>query len=482
MKEQAFVSIYEKFKLYIGVIFDTMYFKIQILMFHTFVLLRLGENKRFSVETKEMAKFTEEGRNQYNLIQQRTNIPQYGLCWKSSVVFLHEGCRRLTEDAQIDIALRFTDCFLKMSGHKPYECEKHSVREYCIKSMSDRAFNAFTEFYTHVYNICFFLQSQIWHEETEKTIDRLSASSAHVTEQLEEAEVVQRTLLQQQRESMSVQQELLTNGLSLSEILHASQDNLHTIMKEFRTSTLEQKRILFEVFDRLTSLQAWAIGEISWFDTIVFYVSSIIISYVVTATPRTQGARIWIFLIITVNAVIERIVVRQFLQDDVEQLNKTLYWWIWQCRKVMLTVCVVWIGVTIYQYCDYNTVNHQLLIQIQKQNREVIHYLEKMRMTDNEPNPKLTLENKLLEVSHAPLLEPAELAEEINMLPRMKMCVKSKSPSPTPSSVSRNTSKSDAYIEKRQLSRRLVEIQTPGGSYNLRSKQGTPSSTGKETV
>jgi hypothetical protein len=148
----------------------------------------------------------------------------------------------------------------------------------------------------------------------------------------------------------------------------------------------------------------------------------------------------------------------------------------------MLTVCVVWIGVTIYQYCDYNTVNHQLLIQIQKQNREVIHYLEKMRMTDNEPNPKLTLENKLLEVSDAPLLEPAELAEEINMLPRMKMCVKSKSPSPTPSSVSRNTSKSDAYIEKRQLSRRLVEIQTPGGSYNLRSKQGTPSSTGKETV
>ncbi|XP_023725244.1 uncharacterized protein LOC111874188 isoform X2 [Cryptotermes secundus] len=281
---------------------------------------------------------------------------------------------------------------------------------------------------------------------------------------------------------MSVQQELLTNGLSLSEILHVSQDNLNAIMKEFHTSTLEQKRILFEVFDRLTSLQAWAIGEISWFDTIMFYVSSIIVSYVVTATPRTQEARIWIFLIITVNAVIERIVVRQFLQDDVEHLNETLYWWISQCRKVMLTVCVVWIGVTIYQYCDYNAVNHQLLIQIQKQNMEVIHYLEKMRVTDNDPTPKLTLENKLLEVNDAPLLEPAELAEEINMLPRMKMCVKSKSPTPTLSLVSRNTSRSDAYIEKRQSSRSLVEIQTPGVRYSLRSKRGTPSSIGKETV
>jgi hypothetical protein len=214
--------------------------------------------------------------------------------------------------------------------------------------MSDRAFSAFTEFYTHVYNICFFLQSQIWHEETEKTVDKLSTSSAHVTKQLEEAEVVQKILLQEQRESMSVQQELLTNGLSLREIIHTSQDNLRAVMQEFRTSTLEQKRILFEVFDRLTSLQAWAIGEVSWFYTVVFYTSSIIVSYVVTATPRTQGARIWIFLIITVNVVIERLVVRQFLQEDVEHLNKTLYWWIWQCRKVMLTVCVVCLGVAFY--------------------------------------------------------------------------------------------------------------------------------------
>jgi hypothetical protein len=459
-----------------------MYFKIQILMFYTFGLLRLSENKRFSVETKEQAELVEEGRTQYNLIEQRTNIPQYGMCWKASVVFLHEGCRRLTEDTQIDIALKFTDCFMKMSGHKTYECEKHSVREDCIKNMSDRAFSAFTEFYTHVYNICFFLQSQIWHEQTEKTIDKLSTSSAHVTKQLEEAEVVQRILLQEQRESMSVQQELLTNGLSLSEIIHSSQDNLRAVMQEFRTSTLEQKRILFEVFDKLASLQAWAIGEVSWFDTVVFYISSIIVSYVVTATPRTQEARIWIFLIITVNAVIERTVVHQFLQEDVEHLNKTLYWWIWQCRKVMLIVCVVWLGIAVYQYCDYNAVNHRLLIQIWKQNVEVINCLEKMKITDNDSSPKPTLENKLVEVNDAPLLEPAKLAEEIKNLPRMKSFVKSKSPSPALSQIGRNTTKSDSYIEKEHLSRRLVEIRTPVVPYSLRSMRATPPITGKETV
>jgi len=452
----------------------------------TVILLRLGETKRFNAETKEIAKLIEEGRSQYNLLEQRGNIPHYGLCWKSAVVSLHEGCRHLTENAQTDVALKFTDCFLKMSGHESYECANYPVRADCIKNMPDRAFNVFTEFYTHVYNICFYLQSQIWHEETERTIDRLSASSARVTEQLEEAEQVQTMLLQQQRESMSVQQELLNNGLSLSEVFHTSQSKLQEMMQEFRTSTSEQKKMLFEVFDRLTYLHAWAVGEISWFDTVVFYISSIIGLYIVTSTPRTHNARIWVFFVTTLNAVIERVVVNQFLQANIDQpemLNNNLYWWIWQCRKVMLSICTVLIAIAVYQYCDYNAVNHQLLLKIQKQNMEVINYLEEIKNTGNDLDPKITLGNKLIPVSDAPLLEPATLAEERNVLTRIKLHTKTKAPSPTPSSVSADTEESDANIKKKQEPlRRLVELQIRGVRYNLRSTPTTLSSTWKETV
>jgi hypothetical protein len=452
----------------------------------TFLFLRLGVTKIFNVESKEMTKFIEEGRSQYNLLQQRVDIPHYGLCWKSSVISLHDGCRHLTEDAQTDVALKFTDCFLKMSGHESYECENHPVRGDCIKNMPDRAFNAFTEFYTHVYNICFFLQSQIWHEETERTIDRLSTSSAHVSKQLEEAEEVQTMLLQQQRESMSVQQELLSHGLSLSDILHTSQNNLQAIMQEFRTSTFEQKKMLFEVFDRLTSLQAWAIGEISWLNTVVFYSSSMIVMYVVTATQRTQDARIWVFLIVTFNAVIERVFVNQFLQsstDQPEMCNQNLYWWIWQCRKVMLSICAIWIAIAIYQYCDYNVVNHQLLLKIQKQNMDVIKFLEEIRNAGNDLDRKITLENELVQLSDVTLLQPASSAEERNELQRVKLHIKTKSPSSVSSSVNADTDKIDANINKKQkLSRRLVEIQNPCVRYNLRSMQTTPSIMWRETV
>ena len=463
-----------------------MYSEVCIVMFVTFLLLRLGETKGFNLNTKEIAKLIEEGKSQYNLLEQRGNIPRYGLCWKSAVVSLHEGCRRLTENAQTDVALKFTDCFLKMSGHESYECENYPVRADCIKNMPDRAFNAFTEFYTHVYNICFFLQSQIWHEETERTIDRLFASSAHITEQLEEAEEVQTMLLQQQRESMAVQQELLSNGLSLSEVLHTSQINLQVIMQEFRTSTSEQKKMLFDVFDRLTSLHDWAVGEISWFDTVVFYISSIIAMYVITATPRTHDARIWVFLILTLNAVIERVVVNQFLQANVDQpemFNKNLYWWIWQCRKVMFSICTILIAIAVYQYCDYNAVNHQLLLKIQKQNMEVINFLEKIRNTGNDLDPKITLGNKVVQVSHAQLLESATLAEERNVLPRIKLHTNTKALSPAPSSVSTDTEASDANSKKkREPSRRLVELQVRSIHYNLRSMSTTPPNTWRETV
>jgi hypothetical protein len=457
-----------------------------MVIFLTFLLLRSGETKRFNVETKEMAKLIEEGRSQYNLLEQRGNIPHYGSCWKSSVVSLHEGCGHLTENAQTDVALKFTDCFLKMSGHESYECENHPVRADCIKNMPDRAFSVFTEFYTHVYNICFFLQSQIWHEVTERTIDRLSASSDHVTRQLEQAEEVQTMLLQQQRESMSVQEELLSSGLSLSEALHTSQNNLQAIMQEFRTSTFEQKKMLFEVFDRLTSLHAWAIGEISWLDMIVFYISSLIAMYVVTATPRTQDARVWVFIVVTLSAVIERVIVNQFIQANIDQpemCNESLYWWIWQCRKVMLSACAILIAIAVYRYCDYNAVNHQLLLKIQKQNMEVLNFLEKIRNPGNELDPKITLDNKLVQVRHAALLEPAVLAEGRNVLRKIKLHTNTKSPSPAPSSVGADTDKSDASIkEKREPYRKLVEIQIPGVRYNLRSMPTTVSTTWRETV
>ena len=39
--------------------------------------------------------------------------------------------------------------------------------------------NLHEKFFTHTQNMCFFLQAQVWHKETGKTINRLSNSSTN---------------------------------------------------------------------------------------------------------------------------------------------------------------------------------------------------------------------------------------------------------------------------------------------------------------
>ena len=48
--------------------------------------------------------------------------------------------------------------------------------------MEGDAWNTYTTFYTHSENICFYFKSQIWQEETEKTINLLGSYTNKLTD------------------------------------------------------------------------------------------------------------------------------------------------------------------------------------------------------------------------------------------------------------------------------------------------------------
>jgi len=119
-----------------------------------------------------------EGQRQYELIKEKSNLPDSGQCWRNAVAHLHEGCRHLTEDLQRELALRFADCFMQSSGHSGIDCISNSQdgggidQQACLRNLTDRVFLTYTEFYTHSQSMCLFLMSQVWHRETQKTIDK----------------------------------------------------------------------------------------------------------------------------------------------------------------------------------------------------------------------------------------------------------------------------------------------------------------------
>ena len=159
--------------------------------------------------------------------------------------------------------------------------------------MSTEVFSAYTEFFTHTQSICFYLQAGEWQSKTEDTIDRLTDSSAAVVDRLESAEEIQLELLHKQNDSIHIQQQLLDGGAELQQTLEESKVDVQKMAQEFQTAVSEQKNlkdVVFEVIHRVQALQSILMGECSGFYSLVFYLLSLVIAYLLTSTPRTSGA------------------------------------------------------------------------------------------------------------------------------------------------------------------------------------------------
>jgi hypothetical protein len=130
---------------------------------------------------------------------------------------LDDACNKLTHDAHHRIAMAFASCFLVQAGKKPIDCPPGRPVAQCARGADAEAFTSYVTFFLHCFNMCFYLRSQAWRAETGFLITRLSSSSAHVVEQLEEAG-------QRLRESFEVQQAILehqSSALAGLESLHS---------------------------------------------------------------------------------------------------------------------------------------------------------------------------------------------------------------------------------------------------------------------
>jgi len=262
----------------------------------------------------DLALSTDEDRYQYGktkLMELRSHT-RYGPCWTAALESLERGCRQLTEDVQHELTVKFVECFFLKTGRQMEPCRDVDRTE-CTRRMSSEVFSAYTEFFTHTQNICFYLQASEWQASTEETIDRLTDSSANVVHRLESAEDIQVELLRKQNESIRNQKHLLEGGTQLRQTLEQSKVDVQTMMAEFQKTALEQqklKNVIFEVFDRVQSLQSIVMGEFTGFYSLIFYALATFIAYLMTSTPRTSGARFWLFVILTVDIVTELMIAK----------------------------------------------------------------------------------------------------------------------------------------------------------------------------
>ncbi|XP_054163912.1 uncharacterized protein LOC128961678 [Oppia nitens] len=301
--------------------------------------------------TETSKQLYETGKNMFEVMAKKETM--YGNCWRNAIQSLDTNCKHLTEESQSRLAITFANCFLEKSGQKTYPCnERQDIKE-CFKHIDNRFFDSYTEFFTHTQSICFYLQTELWQQKTESTVDKLTQTAANVKNRLEDAS--------KQLDQLNGLQELsIGSQMRLNEELTTARNTIN----EFKDSSAEQRFIVKEILDRFIRLQDFILIEVSYGYSIIFFIISIIIVYFITTPIRTNEARLWLFLVLICNLFAERIIASYSVDDQLVGLTSTsiiISERIWISRKVtllLMTAIFLWFAIT---YKDYNYVNYSIL-------------------------------------------------------------------------------------------------------------------------
>ncbi|EZA48124.1 hypothetical protein X777_14306 [Ooceraea biroi] len=248
------------------------------------------------------------GMKEYFLIKAKSSLPQHGKCWHAALQALEGSCDKFNDQEHSLLALHLANCFLEDSGHATYDChlsQSEEERRQCINGMADRAFSVYREFYTHATHICFFLNHEAWQAEVDNTI------------KLE----MQGVILNSQKEGLRIQNELLDHGKELGTVLKTSSETVNNMVSDFKESAKDQKELLYEIFSYMRAFQSWIIGEVSWIQSIIFYIVSCILCALFSSSRRTADARVTLFTILSLNIVAERVLV-QYYNNIVHQSSE----------------------------------------------------------------------------------------------------------------------------------------------------------------
>ena len=122
------------------------------------------------------------GKSEYHNILAKSELPDYGKCWKSTLQALTLGCKQLSNTQTHSLAYRFTRCFYSELGTDIPEC--YGSPEVCKDHLAEKHHQTYVTFFMHTREMCYFLENQAWQENTKETVDQLTNTSQQVVGQL----------------------------------------------------------------------------------------------------------------------------------------------------------------------------------------------------------------------------------------------------------------------------------------------------------
>lgn len=170
----------------------------------------------------------------------------------------------------------------------------------------------------------------------------------------------------------------------------------------------------------ITELQSWSLGEVSWFRGVAFYLAALVAALVVSASPRTVGARPWLCLVLTLNLAVEYCVLSWVVSHfggTVEEQSLRGKAWASLSRKVSVAICVVLTVAKMLLYRDYPSENNRLLLELRTDTTKL---LGELRQTEGKTNTAFVTEETTV--------EPEVYEEPLRVRPKFRPFIREHSP------------------------------------------------------
>ncbi|XP_075042170.1 uncharacterized protein LOC142101683 isoform X2 [Mixophyes fleayi] len=273
--------------------------------------------------------------------------------------------------------------------------------------MDSVAFNAYTEFFTHAHSICYYLQNELWQEKTEDIILRLTVNSDSVARQLEATNVMAEEMMQAQNATLQSQEAILRNGHLLKQTLQESTIGVRQAFQEMQQSASEQRLLFSEIFNRITYLHQFVVGESNTLYSFLYNLMGCGAVFLLTSTQRTAGARLILFSLVAANIYTERMICSYVLGGSQPSYDQTenITFWVGIARKISIALGLL---VLLYFSVTHQDVQRQSLEVLQglqetkAELRSIIQEAEKLLYKTNGAQDKILLKEQMFGDSGIP--------------------------------------------------------------------------------
>ena len=221
---------------------------------------------------------------------------------------LQSKCSEMDDIERSILAMKLANCHFEKSGLTTYDCtDKANFQQCtsCMKTIDSSSFLVYTEFFTHVTDICFYLQSETWRQRNADMVRLLSQTTEDSIAKLDQPLSIQETVLYNQNKSLMIQRESVESARNVKGILDSLKTSARDAYNETKQNTDELKALVQEVFgnisqalDTVKALLVMLPGEIMKRTSLVFYIMAFPLCYLLSSTHYTSKARMWLFLLL----------------------------------------------------------------------------------------------------------------------------------------------------------------------------------------